>query len=617
MRRIGSTGRLVLATIMASLLVPPGGGAPVAAAEAAPDRSEVVLVLDFSASILEDATNRRRFAAALDRIADRVDERSADLVAGDTTVSIVQFAARARNTPGCTELELLDDPAAVATFADCLRDVADAYSGGLDPELRTAIGIDTNYVAAMERAATHLPADAVRPTLILFTDGRHDVAGVPVSEVQPAHERLFGDRSPFALLPVGMGLDPADRDTLTAGLEDLRIIRDMPPCVSGTTFDWPEVTFESADDAGNAVAVALQSATCTFTVPPTAEPDPSPTPTPIPTPTPGEAVVRDIQLTPGDGRIDVTWTAPADSAEPPTDYRTRCSSDGTSWIESTEGVSLDPRATVEGLTAGAEYECQVAVVTASSDDTWTSAGSPAIPLGTPAAPAKPTVAALNGGLEVSVARPDDANLVGYRYECSRDGGTTWDVSVEVASPELTTQRIGDLTNGTEYVCRVFALSAIGPSDASPVSDIVRPCGSMFDCNPLALPILGGIMGLLALGVLVALFLLYRERTQGYVLAVLDVVHTANLGRGSTLGIELTRAEGSRQVTGIVSDRGPNADFRIRALGNGRFAVTDKSRRRQEVTSGESVIVVDSVGMRHELILRAFDTKAASAVARRR
>ena len=59
-------------------------------------------------------------------------------------------------------------------------------------------------------------------------------------------DRLFGDRSPIALLPVGMGLAAGDRDELTAGLEDLRVVRDMPPCVSGTTFEWPEVVFDSA-----------------------------------------------------------------------------------------------------------------------------------------------------------------------------------------------------------------------------------------------------------------------------------------------------------------------------------------------------------------------------------
>ena len=161
------------------------------------------------------------------------------------------------------------------SFADCLRSVAGAYRKGLDPGLERSIGIDTNYVAAMEQAAKHLPADAVRPALILFTDGKHDVAGVPVSQVQPALDRLFGTRSPFALLPVGMGLEAKDRTALEAGLARMRIIREMPACVSGATFDWPEVVFESADAAGNAVAVALQDATCTFTVAAPSTPAPS------------------------------------------------------------------------------------------------------------------------------------------------------------------------------------------------------------------------------------------------------------------------------------------------------------------------------------------------------
>src|SRR4029079_8834812 len=104
------------------------------------------------------------------------------------------------------------------------------------------------------------------------------VAGVPVSRVQPTRDRLFGARSPFALLPVGMGLDPQLRAGLTTGRGRLGIVKDIPACVSGSPFEWPTVTFQTADDAGNAVAVALQDATCTFTV--------APTPTPVPTPAP-------------------------------------------------------------------------------------------------------------------------------------------------------------------------------------------------------------------------------------------------------------------------------------------------------------------------------------------
>ena len=68
----------------------------------------------------------------------------------------------------------------------------------------------------------------------------------------------------------------------------------MPACVSGATFEWPQVVFETADEAGTAVAVALQDATCTFTA--------GSRPTPAPTPPPAPAV-SGIQATAGDGQI--------------------------------------------------------------------------------------------------------------------------------------------------------------------------------------------------------------------------------------------------------------------------------------------------------------------------
>ena len=262
-----------------------------------------MIALDFSASILRDKANRDQFAAALERMADRVDETSADLVAGDTTVTLVQFATRAADYPGCTDLKLLNDPEAVAKFADCLRSLAGAYRKGLEAPLTKKIGVDTNYVQMLEQAAKHLPADSVRPALILFTDGKHDVAGVPASRVPTTLDRLFGNRTPVAMLPVGMGLDPKDRAALEAGLDRMRIIKDMPACVSGATFDWPQTVFESADEAGTAVAVALQEATCTFTV--------VLPPTPAPTPPPSIPAVGGVKVVGGDGKITVSWGAPA------------------------------------------------------------------------------------------------------------------------------------------------------------------------------------------------------------------------------------------------------------------------------------------------------------------
>ena len=595
--------------VVVGVLVFAGRLAPDARAQTAPDRSEVVLVLDFSASILADVANRDRFADALVRIADRIDAISSDLVVGDATVTIVQFATRAADYPGCTDMRLLDSPQTVAQFADCLRNVARAYRTGLDPALSKKIGIDTNYVAALETAAQHFGVDAARPAFILFTDGKHDAPGVPVSEVEPTRDRLFGSRTPFALLPVGMGLDPAERATLERGLLNLRIIRDMPACISGARFEWPQVVFESADDAGNAVAVALQDATCTFTVAPASAPPSASAPTPAPVPTTAE--VRSVTLAPGDGRIAVEWMAPATSPAPIIDYRIRCRSGDGDWIESGEGASVGTSTVVDGLTNGLAYECEVATVGATSQGSWVPGPAAVTPIGTPAAPGKPVVQALDGAVRIALPSPGAPDVSDYRFECSNDQGRTWSVGIDVLAAGTTTADIGNLTNGVEYVCRGYAANAAGVSQTSEVSDAARPCGSLFECNPIAAPAIS-LVGLVALGgLLAAVFALYRQRTQGYVIAVVDVVHTANLGHGSSLGIGFTRARPGGPVTGIVADRSRDAEFRIRRRRGDRFEVTDR-RSRRIAMSGEDIVVINSRGVQHSVVLRRFSGATASS-----
>jgi hypothetical protein len=601
MNWVDRTGR-ALATMALAALLAIGGFAPALLA-AGPDKADVVLVLDFSASILDDATIRNRFGAALERIADRVDETARDLIAGDATMTIVQFAAKAADYEGCVELKLLGSPATVRKFADCLRSVAGAYRKGLDPALTKKIGIDTNYVAAMEQAAIHLPEDSVRPVMILFSDGKHDVAGVPISEVGVARDRLFADRSPFALLPVGMGLDPAERGELEAGLLGLEIIRDMPACASGTAFEWPQVVFETPDQAGSAVAIALAGATCTFTV--AASQGPSATPT--------AAGVTGIKLTPLDGRIEVSWSAPSPAlvADPIVDYRVRCAAGDSEPIESTEGASLATTATVEGLTNGTAYRCEVAAVTASSEGEWTAAATQATPMARPPAPGKPSVEGLNGAVRISVT-PVASGATGYHYECSADNGTTWPAEADAASTTDPAAQVGNLANDVAYVCRAFAENASGLSDASPLSEAVKPCGSLPQCLGIPVPFLAIVGALLAGAFLLGLLTLLRGVTGGYVVAVVDVVHTANLGNGSKLGIRFERPPDSREVDGILADRGSTAEIRVRRLRGDRFKVTD--RNRSYVTeSGEPIVLVDSKGVRHELVLRAFAGKAASAV----
>jgi hypothetical protein len=405
-----------------------------------------------------------------------------------------------------------------------------------------------------------------------------------------------------------MGLESKDRETLQTGLARLQIIKGMPACVSGTAFEWPQVVFESAEEAGSAVGVALQNATCTFTV------APSPTAEPAPVPTPGR--VTGIRATPGDGQVALEWIRPSGKGEDVTDYQARCRTGDGPDIESTEGVSADPRAVVTGLRNGSEYRCEVAALGGATAGAWTPASAVVTPFGRPAAPGIPSVVAENGAVRINVAPEDRAGASGIHYECSGDNGVTWDKEVDVGAAGDVPARVDELTNGVSYVCRAIAVNATGESDPSPVSAAVMPCGSTFECNPLLTPVFGAIGAVLALVLALLVVAFMRSRNRGYVLAVVDVVHTANLGRGSKLGIAFIRSPKDNRVTGVVADPDPNADVRVRPIGRGRFAVTDRLGRRV-AASGESVVVVDAVGGRHELVLRAFDTNAASQVSSRR
>ena len=180
--------------------------------------------------------------------------------------------------------------------------------------------------------------------------------------------------------------------------------------------------------------------------------------------------------------------------------------------------------------------------------------------GAPDAPGKPTVGPQDQAVLVTVAPAAGVGISGYHYECSSDNGQTWVGGVDTTAG-ATSAEVAPLTNGAAYVCRAFAQAAAGRSEASPLSDAVTPCGSLIECTPVLGPILGIVGLLLVLGIIALIVLFLQARRRGYVLAVVDVVHTANLGSGSRLGIRYVKDPETRRLTGLVVDRGPDADVR--------------------------------------------------------
>ncbi len=82
-RRASRAARFALlgAALATGFAVPP---AALAAEE--PEASDIVIVLDFSSSILDDEATRTAFADALDRLAARTEEIGDTLLLGDVTV---------------------------------------------------------------------------------------------------------------------------------------------------------------------------------------------------------------------------------------------------------------------------------------------------------------------------------------------------------------------------------------------------------------------------------------------------------------------------------------------------------------------------------------------------
>ena len=563
------------------------------AADNAVDPSDVVLALDYSTSILKDKPVRTKFAGALDEIADRVDATADDLARREITISLVPFGTRARAYPGCERLNLREDPAAVKTLAGCLRQAALEYRRGTTSAIAGEVGADTNYVAALQRAAKDLPADAARPAVILFTDGKHDVAGVPVSKVLPTARGLFQDRPAFALLPVGMGLAAKTRKALQTGLEGLRdITHNMQPCPGGEQFAWDKVVFSSPLDAGHAVATALNEVTC-------ASFDDSPQPTPTPEQAPGSP--RDVRLTTGDASLQLAWVDPADSGTAPVDaFQARCRpTGGQAWLPTLDVVVPEHEAVFGDLLNGQTYECQVAASSAAGTGQWAAAGT-GTPAGPPGPPADVEAQGGDGSAVLTVAPGDDGGspITDYLYECTQDGGLTWSAATDPVSAEPMA-RLENLANGVEYACRAAAANAVGASELSAASNVFRPCSGLIGCNPA----LGWMLPLLAIvAVLLVLWLLLawrRQRLRKYVTAYVDDAGTISLGRGPNVGLAFVGDEAQAAKA--------NADVPIRYRGSNEFDVTSGGRT-SRVRAGSQIEVVDREGASHTITLRATGTR---------
>ena len=571
-------------------------------AATAADPSNIVLVFDVSNSILlsDDGTNEE-FASALEAIADQVEESAADLTLGNATISFVAFGRQAVNyPPGCDDLTLHEDPDAVQQLAECLRDIAGEYEAGADAPVRDRFNTqDTDHVAALERAADLLPDEPTRSAVIFFTDGAHDPPGNNRDDEDVVEEiaDAYAGRSPLAILPVGLG---AGAGAFESNLQDLfdAYFRDMEPCEGRASFAWPEVVFESAEDAGLAVAQALQEVTCSFVfVPPTSPPPPTPTPIPTP-PAPGAPV--SVQLLAGNESITVQWQPPAVGADLVTEYIVRCRNpEGDEF--SSEVPAPATEAEITDLVPGVAYTCEVVAVSPGGESEATVSAESVIVLGIPATPGQPRAEPLDAAARVSVDPiAGGAPAETYIFECSDPAGQKTSLAAQQPTADIT-----GLVNGVTYTCVAFAENRIGRSPASVASAAFSPCANLFACNPLL--VVGVAVGVTLIGLVAAFFATraFRRRNRVWVTAQLDGGANLPLGWGPDIGIRLEEAEGG----GLFAAPRPieGADIKAQYTGKSRFLVTSRAGIR-DVHQGDPAPIRGEDGALHQLILRRYRSR---------
>ncbi|HET9850960.1 MAG TPA: fibronectin type III domain-containing protein [Candidatus Limnocylindrales bacterium] len=582
---------LVAATVMLA-------GPMLVAAQTAEDPSNVVLVFDVSNSILlsDDGTNVE-FADALEGIADRVESAAEDLAVGNAEISFVAFGRQAIIYPnGCDRLALHEDPAAITKLEDCLRDVAAEYRAGRNAPVRDRFNTaDTDHVRALREAARLLPNQATRSAVIFFTDGAHDPPGTARDDEDVVAEiaAAFEGQSPLAILPVGLGAGAGAFETELRSLFDA-YFRDMEPCEGRASFSWPEVVFEGAEQAGIAVAQALQEVTCSFTFAP---PPTAPPPTPTPPPPPGAPL--NVQVLSGNESLTVQWLPPETEATPITDYLVRCRpAAGGEFIESSEGVSTETEATVDGLEPGVAYDCEVAATDGIAVGPYAPATGSVVAFGLPLAPGQPRVEPGDASARVSVDPvAGGAPAEEYFFEC-RDVNGAVAGSAPAQDPSAV---VPNLSNGSTFDCVAYAENRIGRSPASVASARFTPCGSFLDCNPL---VKWGGLGLIVVATLLALAYIarrYARRNRVWVTAQVDGGENRPLGWGPDIGIRLDRDEG-----GWFAALRPFEGSEIKAQyrGSSRFLVQSKAGIR-DVHQGDPAPVRDEEGSLHELILRRY------------
>jgi serine protease len=186
----------------------------------------------------------------------------------------------------------------------------------------------------------------------------------------------------------------------------------------------------------------------------------------------------------GNGRVSLSWIAPADGGAPILDYVVQWSTNGVDWTMFVDGTSTNTGAVVTGLANAVGYRFRVEAVNVAG---VSSPGAPSpvvVPRSAPAKPGAPKAKAANASVTLSWVTPGNggAPITDYAIQSSSDNGITWKRLADGVNT-ATSFRVTLLTNGHRYLFRIAAINVAGTSayslavaatPATPPAAVARP-----------------------------------------------------------------------------------------------------------------------------------------------
>jgi hypothetical protein len=185
-----------------------------------------------------------------------------------------------------------------------------------------------------------------------------------------------------------------------------------------------------------------------------------------------------LTATPGNREVALSWTAPASNGGATiTDYLIQASAGGGAYSTISKAASATTSYTATGLTNGTAYVYRVSAVNSEGAGAHVQSAS-TTPQTVPLAPTNVLTTPNNAYVTVRWTAPSDSGgsvITDYIVQFSADAGSSWTTFADGTSTNLQTNVTG-LNNGTAYIFRIAAVSAVGTGNYSTPSASATPIG---------------------------------------------------------------------------------------------------------------------------------------------